>query len=156
MPMCDWSSDVCSSDLQISASTLACLCHAITGCCPGYPPSPPVSSLLPATCLLGLSPAHRLCHLQVSSPSQLAHWLAPIPSTYPLTSSSDVPVHVLTHAQLCGMHRLTILHVPVCLYGRHSKCLGTQMNWGTCTREQLGLAGGRGDGEEPGGEWALQ
>ena len=124
----------------MSASTLTCLCHAITSCHPGYLPSPPVPSLLPATCLLGLSPAHRLCHLQVPSPSQLAHWLAPVPSTYLLTLSSDVPVHVLTHAQICGMHRLPNLYVPVCLYGGHCKCLGTQtqMNWATCTREQLG------------------
>ena len=91
----------------MSASTLTCLCHAITSCRLGYLPSPPVPSLLPATtftpschlpswplsCTQTLSPAG-------PSPSQLAHWLAPVPSTYPLTLSSDVPVHVLTHADM--------------------------------------------------------
>lgn len=70
--------------------------------------------------------------------ASLSTGLPPSPASIHSPPPTDVPVRVLTHAQICGMHGLANLYMPVCMYGGEHECPGTQMSGGTCTRGQLG------------------
>lgn len=84
----------------------------------------------PLSCTQTLSPAGPLsqpaCPLACPYPQYLSTHLI-LRCTCPCTDTCTDLWHVQTSQSV----------LPVCLYGGHCKCLGTQMNWGTCTGEQL-------------------